>query len=189
MSVRVARLSDLPQHMQDEALHQMERIFFESSATKRFASDGERTAFRERWLDRYLMHFPRFTYVALADISPTCAPIEGVVGYLVGCDEDPAHKALFADIGYFKVFRAMTPRYPAHLHINLDSRYRGRGIGKILIGAFIADLKAAGVSGAHVVTARSSRSVSFYAQCGFVEQGAYLPKGGIEVVFLARPLG
>jgi ribosomal protein S18 acetylase RimI-like enzyme len=42
--------------------------------------------------------------------------------------------------------------YPAHLHINMDAHYRGLGLGRRLIEAYILQLKQLGVPGVHLMT-------------------------------------
>jgi GNAT superfamily N-acetyltransferase len=158
----------------------IDAIFFEASATKTFASEDERSAFRERWLGRYLTHFPAQAYLALATDGD-------VAGYLVGSLDDPALNPLFADIGYFKDFATLTADYPAQLHINLAPTWRGQGIGTRLLEAFESDARSAGSKGVHVVTGRGMRNVGFYLANGFREKGA-LSTNGRDLVFLARSL-
>ncbi|MBI5242282.1 MAG: hypothetical protein HY922_01205 [Elusimicrobia bacterium] len=55
--------------------------------------------------------------------------------------------------------------YPAHLHVNVDAALRGRGVGQKLMGAFIEDLRKAGVPGAHLVC--GERPVGFYKRLRF----------------------
>jgi len=60
--------------------------------------------------------------------------------------------------------------YPAHLHIDLLPRLRGRGIGKLLMDAWCARVAAMGARGAHLtVGTRNSRAVRFYLAYGFRE--------------------
>jgi len=138
---------------------QIETIFFASSNVQQFANDAERAVFRERWLRRYLEHWPEDFFVA--------GTADGrIVGYLAGCLEDPATAPLFADLGYAAAFADLSRSHPAHLHINLDPGWRNSGIGTRLIEAFCAH--AAGrVAGVHVVTGRASRNVRFYERNGF----------------------
>jgi GNAT superfamily N-acetyltransferase len=157
----------------------VDAIFFEASGRTGFASPEERAAFRERWLGRFLKGG---TDVVLIAEGPSGA----VAGYLVGALEDPAGQERFADIDYFRgAFRELCRRYPAHLHINLAPRFRNRGIGPRLIGAFANHAAAAGVPGLHVVTAKAARNVRFYGRCGLVEAGG-TRWNGREVVFLAK---
>jgi GNAT superfamily N-acetyltransferase len=175
--IRAVEGRGLPAHLAD----QIDAIFFEASGRSAFASPEERTAFRERWLGRYLAGG---SDVVLIVQSPEGA----VAGYLVGALEDPAGQDRFADIGYFRAaFRDLCRRYPAHLHINLAPAFRSRGIGACLIAAFAARAAAAGAPGFHVVTARDARNVRFYRSCGL---GALATTSwnGRELVFLGRAL-
>jgi GNAT superfamily N-acetyltransferase len=159
---------------------EIDTIFFEASATQSFAGDAEQTAFRERWLGRYLTHYPAQAYVALTEDGT-------VAGYLVGSLDDPARTPLFSDIGYFASFAALTADYPAQLHVNLAPRWRGQGIGARLVDAFAHDARSARVKGVHVVTGRGMRNVGFYLANGFHEASA-LTSNGRDIVFLARSL-
>jgi GNAT superfamily N-acetyltransferase len=164
----------------DQLMPEIDAIFFEASGTKTFPSEEERSAFRERWLGRYLTHYPAQAYLALAtDVS--------VAGYLVGSLDDPARTPLFSDIGYFASFAGLTADYPAQLHVNLAPRWRGQGIGARLMDAFAEDARAAGVKGVHVVTGRGMRNAGFYMANGFHEASA-LTSNGRDIVFLARSL-
>jgi GNAT superfamily N-acetyltransferase len=158
----------------------MDRVFFESSNTQEFADDASRAAFRERWLGRYLTHDSAWAYIVLAGDTT-------VAGYLVASLDDPATAARFVDIPYFAHFAGLTKAYPAHLHVNLSSAFRNRGIGGELIERFAVDARNAGAVGVHVVTSRGARNIAFYNRNGFAEAGAH-GTGGREVVFLARAL-
>lgn len=149
---------------------EIDAIFFEASNTKSFESDAARTAFRERWLGRYLKSEPQFAYLALA-------PSNEVIGYLVGSLDysEPDER-----------FRDLTKRFPAHLHVNLAPEFRGFGFGARLIDAFVADLKEAGATGVHVVTNATSANVRFYNRNGFSEAGRASPNN--ELVLLGRTL-
>ena len=159
---------------------QVDAIFFEASG-RTFALGPERTAFRERWLGRFLQGG---TDVVLLAIDGR----ETVAGYLVGALDDPAQQPRFADISYFAGdFRDLCRRYPAHLHINLAPAFRNRGVGVQLIEAFAARASGAGAPGMHVVTGKQARNVSFYARCGFSQVGATVWNDG-DIVFLGRNL-
>ena len=162
-----------------ELITQIDAIFWQTAA-RTFPPGVERDAFRERWLGRYLKGGD-VVLVALAGGAR-------VVGYLVGAVTDPSAEARFADIGYFaKDFAALTPRFPAHLHINLDAGFRSQGIGAALIEAFAARAKRAGAAGIHAVTGKGLRNVGFYVRCGFTERAAAVWNGR-EIVFLGREL-
>lgn len=159
---------------------QVETILFEASG-RTFAPGPERTAFRERWLERFLQGG---TDVVLLAIEGTGT----VAGYLVGALDDPSQQPRFADISYFAGdFRDLCRRYPAHLHTNLAPAFRNRGVGVQLIEAFAARASGAGAPGMHVVTGRQARNVSFYTRCGFSQAGATVWNGR-DIVFLGRDL-
>jgi ribosomal protein S18 acetylase RimI-like enzyme len=162
-----------------ERTSEIDRVFFESSNTKAFDSDEIRAAFRERWLGRYLRHDAKFAYVAQTTDGT-------IVGYLVGAIDDPAITSRFADIAYFAALSAKTKHFPAHLHVNVRSDFRGCGIGGLLVDRFVADAKAAGAPGVHVVTSVGAANVSFYNRNHF-EEVARAGAGG-RLVFLARAL-
>lgn len=173
--VCLSSLADRP-----DAYASIERIFFAASGTKTFASEEARDAFRERWLGRYLVHDAGHVFVALDGARR-------IVGYLVGCLDDPARTERFGDIGFFAGFAPLTARYPAHLHVNLDEAARGAGIGGLLVEAFCEQVVAAGLPGVHVVTGKGVRNVGFYERLKFFERGS-AAFNGHEVVFLGRDL-
>jgi GNAT superfamily N-acetyltransferase len=158
----------------------LDRIFFESSHTKSFPSEEARQVFRQRWLGRFLSHYPEWAYLAIA-------PSGDLAGYLVASTDDPAHSSLFEDIGYFRDLTALTAAFPAQLHVNLAPQYRGAGWGSKLIDALVSDLRSAGISGVHVVTSRGDRNARFYEANSFREMAAFTWRGR-ELVFLAREL-
>jgi GNAT superfamily N-acetyltransferase len=161
-------------------LTQVDAIFFETAPLAP-ASGPERQAFRERWLGRYLAGSTDIVLVAMADAGT-------VAGYLVGALENPALQERFADIPYFRThFADLCRRFPAHLHINLASAFRGRGIGAELVEAFAKVAARAGAPGMHVVTGRGMRNVRFYERLGFRELGSAARNGG-AALFLGREL-
>lgn len=164
----------------DHAAADIDAIFFSSSSRQSFADEEERRAFRERWLGRYLVHERAHGFAALA-------PDGSVIGYLVGSLADPARTALYSDIAYVRDFAAVTPLFPAHLHINLAAASRGLGVGSRLLTTFVSHAAARGALGVHVVTSRGVRNVGFYNRNGFHER-ASAPSDGRDVVLLGRSL-
>ena len=64
-------------------------------------------------------------------------------------------------------------RYPAHLHINLASGWRGYGLGKGLMQAYLAQIKQLGVRGVHLgTTSLNEAACRLYERCGFHLLGA-----------------
>lgn len=167
-----------PDH--ERLIAEMDHVFFLSSARQSFASAEEKAAFRERWLGRYLLHFPEYVLLALNRERH-------IVGYVIGSPRDPARDPLFADLSFFTHFRDLTARYPAQLHVNLDEAWRGRGIGARLLAAFAELARASGAPGVHVITVRGMRNVAYYSANGFLERGAAIIDGR-ELLFLGRDL-
>jgi ribosomal protein S18 acetylase RimI-like enzyme len=58
--------------------------------------------------------------------------------------------------------------YPAHLHINVDEHWRGRGLGRRLIDAYLGRLRALGVPGVHLNTTSLNEAACYlYEKVGF----------------------
>ncbi len=158
---------------------------FRATAARWPADPTAAAAFQTLWLDQYLANERDLVTVALA--RAVLATQADVLGYIVGCRTDPATSPRFDALSYFKDFAAHTPAFPAHLHINLDARARGQGIGAHLVEDLCRRLAAERIAGIHVVTARDHRNVSFYTRLGFTER-AHTPRGTTDVLFLARTL-
>ncbi|MCM8777886.1 MAG: GNAT family N-acetyltransferase [Candidatus Omnitrophica bacterium] len=60
----------------------------------------------------------------------------------------------------------ISSEYPATLHINIDVRYRGIGIGKKLISEYLCYLKKEKIKGIHLTTV-SVDAVRFFEKMGF----------------------
>ncbi len=74
---------------------------------------------------------------------------------------------------------------PAHLHLNLLPRARGRGMGRGLLEAWIAAARNSGVTAAFVGVARDNvRGLGFWQACGFRRQP--VPEYGGGAVWLLR---
>jgi ribosomal protein S18 acetylase RimI-like enzyme len=62
--------------------------------------------------------------------------------------------------------------YPAHLHIDLHRRLRGRGLGSQLIEELCAELAGEGIPGVHLgVGADNAGAIRLYARLGFTDLG------------------
>ncbi len=162
-------------------VRQIDEIFFEASSVKSFADERARSAFRWRWLGRYLREEPEHAFLALA--GPADRRV--VAGYLVGSLDDPATGPEADNLSYIRDFAAQSARYPAHLHINVRADMRGHRVGARLIAAFQAHVAEAGVSGVHIVTGEGMRNVGFYRREGFREVARARHRDGF-VVMLAR---
>jgi GNAT superfamily N-acetyltransferase len=163
----------------DRFIPEINEIFFEASENKSFLNDSEKDAFRERWLGLYLANYPEWAYMSFDG--------DKVVGYLVGCLDDPARTPLFSDLVLYKEFHSVTALYPAHFHINLHSGWRGQGIGSRMVEFFASDASIVGARGMHVITSRGMENVRFYEECDFHEVGAIKWRDR-ELVFLGRKL-
>jgi len=177
----MVRIEPLGDDATPETLASVERIFFESSRRQTFADDAERSAFREQWLGRYLLHDREHAFVARADDG-------SVAGYLIGSLDDPAVAPRFADMGFFTELADLTARYPAHLHINLDAAWRSQGIGARLVEHFAQHAARHDALGMHIVTGADARNVGFYRRCGF-EPLRELDWKGSALLFMGRSLG
>jgi ribosomal protein S18 acetylase RimI-like enzyme len=64
-------------------------------------------------------------------------------------------------------------RYPAHLHINVDAAWRGRGAGRSLMEAYLAQLRSMGVPGVYLRTTNLNVAAgALYTRLGFQLLGA-----------------
>jgi hypothetical protein len=63
-AMRIVLLKDLPDWRSH--LPRVEEIFFTASAARHFTDQQHRAHFKQRWLGRYLDHFPGSFFVALA---------------------------------------------------------------------------------------------------------------------------
>jgi ribosomal protein S18 acetylase RimI-like enzyme len=78
----------------------------------------------------------------------------------------------------------LTDEYPAHLHIDLLERARGRGLGRELVGGLLAELRDRRIPGVHLsVDARNANAIDFYQHLGFRE-AAREPGGSIMALRL-----
>lgn len=58
--------------------------------------------------------------------------------------------------------------YPAHLHINLDAAWRGHGLGRRLIAAYLDQLRSLGIPGVHLyTTSMNEAACRLYEKSGF----------------------
>lgn len=177
--VSIVAYATLDEQQRVDVGRAFDRIFFAASSVQSFRDAAHREAFRWLWLGRYLAQEPTEAFAAIVD--------DKVCGYLVGSLIDPAPRAAFRELTYFQDFAAATAQYPAHLHINVDEKFRSLGIGGRLIERFGAHASAQRVGGMHIVTGDGMRNVGFYTRLGFHEV-ARAPRNGGVVVMLAKLL-
>ena len=73
--------------------------------------------------------------------------------------------------------------YPAHLHIDLLPEWQGQGFGRLLMGAFLAGVHAAGALKVHLgVMPGNTAARAFYDRLGFHE----IPVENPDVFYLGR---
>jgi GNAT superfamily N-acetyltransferase len=140
----------------------IERVFWATAGTRVFSNEAERTAYRDRWLGRYIRHFPESVLVAERGGE--------VAGYLVGCPDSFAEAAapVLSDLGYYTPeVLAAACAFPAHFHVNVGPGWQGQGVGRQLVAGFAMMCLEAGSPGLHVVTGNASRAAAFYLSCGF----------------------
>ena len=148
--------------LNDLELSQVISLFFETSTIKEFATIEAKEFFLYRYFGYYQENFPDTFLIAFNDDEST-----GPLGYLCGHDhtfEDDALKKLQVALEYFE---EMKKSYPAHLHINVSSRFRGKGVGRLLLSKFDEILLERNICGVHIITAPSAQNRHFYTQNGF----------------------
>jgi ribosomal protein S18 acetylase RimI-like enzyme len=67
-----------------------------------------------------------------------------------------------------EVLGSFAASYPAHLHLNVAAYYRGRGLGRRLLEAYLAQMRALAVPGVHLhTTSRNVAACRLYERLGF----------------------
>lgn len=158
--------------------------FFGQSAAHYFK---DANLFRDIWVRSYIHGPGCCNYLAEQEGK--------VVGYIVGTCNQQAHVRYLAfnlfpfvlrrwargEYPYWassflhllRVFRysrkaAPAQRYPAHLHLNLLPEVRGLGLGRELLQAYLACLKARRLPGVQLSTTRENQAaVALYQKLGF----------------------
>ena len=172
--------------------------------------------FAELWVGPYQRLVPEWTYVAEADgqvvgyltgcpdtaafrrarrLRATLPLLIGIAFRRYPWNADARRVvslALCLTRGVESRLEATRPRedartYPAHLHMNVEAAYRGRGVGAALMERYTKDLAAAGVPGVHLFCGDAPRP--FYARHGFTELAAREVGPGRWVYHLGRRLG
>jgi ribosomal protein S18 acetylase RimI-like enzyme len=121
---------------------------------------------------------------------------QGVAGYLLSADDTLAYEA-WAEAAWWPSLRQryapladgsmdaelidlihapertpedLVAEYPAHLHIDLLERLRGRGLGRTLIERLLGELRGRSVPGVHLgVDIHNANGIGFYEHLGFRE--------------------
>jgi ribosomal protein S18 acetylase RimI-like enzyme len=127
------------------------------------------------------------------DLARVVVDGDGVAGYLFGCADTRAFES-WCEREWWPVLREQYPvgsggddaelvglihtpertpddilsDYPAHLHIDLLERTRGRGYGRELIDWLCDELAARGIPGVHLgVGVDNANAIQFYSHLGF----------------------
>ena len=80
--------------------------------------------------------------------------------------------------------RVLARDYPAHLHVNVAAGYRQRGIGRLLIQRYFADLRRQRIAGVHLFC--GARPLAFYRRIGLRTLDSVELPGGPVFVLGAR---
>jgi len=134
--------------------------------------------------------------VGQPELALVVADDQGVAGYLLAAADTRAFER-WAEVEWWPALREQYPRgnatgrdeeiigllhepprasdaivdaYPAHLHIDLLERARGRGLGRVLIERLLVALRERGARGVHLeVGVRNTNAQQFYRHLGFTE--------------------
>lgn len=122
------------------------------------------STFSKKWINPYRKYFSQWVYVANNNNQ--------IVGYLTGCPgtenlPEEFFETEFRSLHLFskESIEEVKSQYPAHLHVNFDSRFRGLGFGSKLIQRFNEDLQRENISGIHVICGPDP--IQFYIKNGF----------------------
>ncbi len=162
-------IADNPQLVDD-----VESILFETAGQRIFSDEIARAAFRHLWLGLYLDDSPDLAFVAVEQLADR---VPRVVGYVVGWPESAHGDARFAGLDYFACVADLLREAPAHLHVNLTSSARGKGVGRRLIVRLVDRLRERRVPALHVFTGAYADNVGFYVRCGFEPRACVLWQG------------
>jgi len=139
-------------------INSLSEIFYESSTKKKFESESQKQDFFEKYLGFYLKNDPTLCFYA-ENAGVT-------IGYCVGMLQT-AGAELFEKQPHLRIFQDHYVKFPTHLHMNCDYRYRGQGLGSKLLLAFEQEIAGRNISGLHIMTSSDSPNVSFYQKAGF----------------------
>ncbi|MGE0763610.1 MAG: GNAT family N-acetyltransferase [Bdellovibrionales bacterium] len=152
--------SQLSLSARQELLPELRDIFFTSSTRQNFTDDEQRENFWRRWTDYYFDQHEDLLFVSRAE--------KRLAGYLMACpDSRQAEPILSKKNPSFSLFNDQFDAYPAHLHINMSTEFRGQGLGQKLIETLCRELERRHCPGLHLITSPAARNVRFYQQNRF----------------------
>lgn len=166
LSYKIQSLAELSEHKQSLLL-QVEKIFFDTSARKKFKNKNEKQKFYFNWVDYYIQNFSDEFLIAFN----TDANTPKVLGYLSGCSNSQlALDTLAERIGSYSLFEDCFSEYPAHFHINFSPDAQGLGLGTHIVDEYKKLLTKKNIPAVHIITAADARNVSFYFRNNFTDQ-------------------
>lgn len=143
----------------------LEKICLETS-TDILATKKDREIFTFKWVINYLQNYPRYCFVSVEG--------DDILGYIVSTPDTEKQEERYKEqsnrkIKYSReVLGHILLDYPAHLHINLTSKARGKGVGSMLIKYMENNLISNGVTGVHLgVMSDKESAIGFYKKNGF----------------------
>jgi ribosomal protein S18 acetylase RimI-like enzyme len=139
-------------------LADIKEIFFDSSEKKDFTSEEAKADFFHHWCGQYLQKFPETFLVFVSD--------DKAVGYLCYVEDT---NSSYKDLGISSMdhFKEVYTNFPAHLHINVHSSQRGKGLGAKLLVEMERRLMKKDIPGVFLITDPTARNVSFYKRNGY----------------------
>ena len=157
--IEILKLNGIENKMKyEDALLQIQFIFYASSSLKEFSSPERKQAFFQRWCGDYILHYPDQFFIMCED--------KKILGYMSLCKDSSAAMSVLSVPGY-NLFSDLFQIYPAHLHINFHPDCRGRGLGSQLVEHCCTDLVKDGIFGIHLVTSPGALNIPFYKRLGF----------------------
>lgn len=145
--------------LNSQELSEVIKIFFQTSSVHSFSSDENKELFIYRYFGYYQEHFSSLFSIAVADEVP--------VGYICGSKTSFSDNDLLKLQPQIEFFEEECLDYPAHLHININPSFHGRGIGRKLLQEFTSNVDETGAKGLHIITTPKADNVKFYEACGF----------------------
>ncbi len=165
----------------------LERICLETSS-ETFKTKEDRDVFTYRWVINYLQNYSKYCFVSVEDGD--------ILGYIVSTPNTEEQEQIYTEkskieIGLTRdVLKDLLRDYPAHLHINLTSKARGKGVGTKLIDTLEHKLMSVGVNGVHLgVMSDNENAIGFYKKNGFkVLKKQILDSDDLSVLFMGKIL-
>jgi GNAT superfamily N-acetyltransferase len=140
----------------------VKKIFYESSTVKEFKDLEAKNSFEWKYFGWYLQNYPELFFVACETEAGNQKPT--ILGYIASCPETLKAKDLMHANPSLEIFIDLYADFPAHLHMNLTEKARGKGIGTLLIQSLESRLRLKGLHGVHLITSPSARNRNFYAK-------------------------